>query len=199
MSFDPISPRQPLPTKGGFSPLADFAVWVLEQDGLRVSPFDKHRARTGKLQQFSFDAMKWLAWFQYLLNPVNAHVNPTAFWEGSDFYQEMRRLQERYWLRSQLSPKETYPLLFRLDTPFLLEDNGVFYREYVPGETSEDISPVPYRDVYVSRLKYRSDEHLRFDNLCAISEIKTDNAAIVRRVSKALGKGGICGLRYGFS
>lgn len=197
MSFDPVSPRQPLPRSGGFSPLADFAVWVLEKDGLTVPPFDKHTRKAGKLQALGFNQEHWLEWFQFLLDPANAQTDPVAYWDDAPFQAEMQRLQKGYWLRSVLNPKETYPLLYSLDPDYFLGDDGVFYGEYIPGDDPAKTEAAQPWNAYVSRLKYRSDEYLCFDHLCAIAEVTPDDSMLVRRVSKALGKGGICGIRYG--
>lgn len=40
----------------------DFCVWVLEQDGLRVPPFDKHPDGDGSLQARGMTAENWLDW-----------------------------------------------------------------------------------------------------------------------------------------
>lgn len=45
-----------------FYPQVDFCIWVLEQDGLQVPPFDCHPAGDGRLQARGMDADAWRLW-----------------------------------------------------------------------------------------------------------------------------------------
>jgi hypothetical protein len=47
---------------GGFDRHADFCVWVLEQDGLRVPLFDRHPEGDGRLRAAGLDADSWRRW-----------------------------------------------------------------------------------------------------------------------------------------
>lgn len=46
----------------GFNMMVDFCVWVLESDGLRVPPFDRHDDGDGALRARGFDAQGWRVW-----------------------------------------------------------------------------------------------------------------------------------------
>lgn len=46
----------------GHDPAADFCVWVLERDGLRAPPFDRHPGGDGRLRAAGMDADSWRAW-----------------------------------------------------------------------------------------------------------------------------------------
>lgn len=46
---------------------ADFAIWVLVQYGLEISPFDKHRGRMKKSSAEKPDKAAWQQWFQRIV------------------------------------------------------------------------------------------------------------------------------------
>lgn len=48
----------------GIGPAIDFCVWVLEQDGLRVPPFDQHPDGDGSLRSRGMTAEAWRAWIK---------------------------------------------------------------------------------------------------------------------------------------
>lgn len=48
----------------GFDAPVDFCVWVLEQDGLRVPPFDQHRDGDGELRALGMTGDLWLEWLR---------------------------------------------------------------------------------------------------------------------------------------
>jgi hypothetical protein len=78
----------------GPNPYLDFCVWVLERDGLRVAPFDRHDDGDGSLRAAGMTAAAWRAW----LGRVDAaerefnrqlggdtwppRPKPAALWEG---------------------------------------------------------------------------------------------------------------------
>jgi hypothetical protein len=48
----------------GFDCDADFCFWVLERDGLRVPPFDRHPDGDGTLRAAGLDVASWRAWLE---------------------------------------------------------------------------------------------------------------------------------------
>lgn len=50
-----------------FYPQVDFCIWVLEQDGLRVPPFDCHPPGNGSLQIRGMDADAWRLWIKRIV------------------------------------------------------------------------------------------------------------------------------------
>ena len=57
-------------TEGGG---VDFVVWTLLDDGLRVTPFDRHPEGNGRLRAAGLDATSWRAWLHELVTR-HAHV-----------------------------------------------------------------------------------------------------------------------------
>lgn len=51
----------------GFQIHVDFCVWILEQDGLQVPPFDLHPKRDGQLQAAGLRAAEWQQWFSQVV------------------------------------------------------------------------------------------------------------------------------------
>jgi hypothetical protein len=45
-----------------FSPEVDFAIWLLELDGLQVSPFDQHTAGNCLLRNQGLTEESWMSW-----------------------------------------------------------------------------------------------------------------------------------------
>jgi hypothetical protein len=60
-----------------FNMTVDFCVWVLEQDGLTVAPFDRHRGGTGEARARGLDADNWQAWLTGVVRE-SAHPFPMA-------------------------------------------------------------------------------------------------------------------------
>jgi hypothetical protein len=59
----------------------DFAVWVLESDGLQVPPFNKHPEILGNkiLRDLGFTADRWQIWLNHLVGEsVREHQRPTS-------------------------------------------------------------------------------------------------------------------------
>lgn len=76
----------------------DFCVWILERDGLRVPPFDRHPDGDGTLRAGELTAEAWRAWFDRVVAAVGAFSaalprndddawppfpNPVALWDGA--------------------------------------------------------------------------------------------------------------------
>lgn len=57
-----MSQEPPWALKESFSPEIDFCIWVLEGDGLRVPPFDRHAEGDGSLRARSMNAPAWQSW-----------------------------------------------------------------------------------------------------------------------------------------
>ena len=64
----------------GPNPWIDFCVWVLERDGLRVAPFDRHVDGDGSLRAAGMTPEAWQAW----LGRVNAAVREFSRRLGGD-------------------------------------------------------------------------------------------------------------------
>lgn len=64
----------------------DFAVRVLEHDGLRVAPFVDHAESDGVLRRFGFDAASWLEWVSHLIANERALAS-----EGAGLESPLRR------------------------------------------------------------------------------------------------------------
>src|SRR5258708_30030096 len=58
------SGEKPWSCSVSFNPYVDFCIWVLEADGLRVPPFDKHPSGDGTLQAAGLHADEWWSWFK---------------------------------------------------------------------------------------------------------------------------------------
>lgn len=52
----------------GFDAPVDFCVWALEQDGLRVPPFDQHAGGDGELRALGMTGDLWLAWLREVVH-----------------------------------------------------------------------------------------------------------------------------------
>lgn len=81
----------------------DFAVWVLEVDGLRVRPFATHGEGTGELRALGLDADAWRAWVAALTAPTRRAPtgNPVDLWRGdSSVSQRLHDLWQAYGLIS---------------------------------------------------------------------------------------------------
>ena len=52
----------------GCNLFVDFCIWVLEVDGLQVSPFDQHPAGDGTLRAAGLDAEGWRSWLNEVVN-----------------------------------------------------------------------------------------------------------------------------------
>lgn len=67
----------------------DFAVWVLERDGLQVAPFDQHPEILGNrlLRDTGFTADDWQVWFNHLVKEAGQQQNqPFDAVEPGDFF-----------------------------------------------------------------------------------------------------------------
>ena len=71
------------------SPTVDFAVWVLEHDGLQVSPFNKHSEMLGNrlLQDLGFTADNWQSWLNYFV--AEGAKLPSVDTKPGDFFGDI--------------------------------------------------------------------------------------------------------------
>ena len=92
----------------GFAGGVDFCLWVLEQDGLRVPPFDRHPDGDGRLREAGLDADAWFAWLHQVVAVIDEPIaalqqrppdlerlrasRPERLWEGPAAVA--RRLEE---------------------------------------------------------------------------------------------------------
>ncbi len=120
-----LGSRNPWSFSHGFNMMVDFCIWVLEVDGLQVSPFDQHSEGDGSLRAVGLDALQWQSWLirvvslQYEQQQVNTKLvaedpfntqkrdptslfipevhNPPAAWAGSAAIgQRLVELWEQY-------------------------------------------------------------------------------------------------------
>lgn len=71
----------------GFNAMVDFCIWVLETDGLRVPPFDRHDEGPGLLRTMGVEPQTWRAW-------LHATVAQQA--EREDLHAALSRSRRSY-------------------------------------------------------------------------------------------------------
>lgn len=77
----------------GFQMHVDFCVWILEQDGLQVPPFDLRPKRDGQLQAAGLQATEWQQWFSQVV--THPDQNPMELWVGDP---QVKSLLEQKWI-----------------------------------------------------------------------------------------------------
>jgi hypothetical protein len=80
-----ISTVQPWSLNSGFNPNVGFCVWVLQVDGLQVSPFHHHLNGSQILQQVGLNAQTWFAW----LTQIVAAQDNRLLWHVPDIAAEV--------------------------------------------------------------------------------------------------------------
>ena len=63
-----LGTKNPWSFSYGFNMMVDFCIWVLETDGLHVTPFDQHPAGDSSLRTVGLDADSWLSWLVHVVN-----------------------------------------------------------------------------------------------------------------------------------
>jgi hypothetical protein len=63
-----LGTKNPWSFSYGFNMMVDFCIWVLETDGLRVTPFDQHPEGDSSLRTAGLDAGSWLSWLVHVVN-----------------------------------------------------------------------------------------------------------------------------------
>ncbi len=56
----------------GFDSEVDFCFWILERDGLRLPPFDRHADGDGLLRAAGLDAASWYSWLERVIGAFDA-------------------------------------------------------------------------------------------------------------------------------
>ncbi len=96
-----------------FSMQIDFCIWVLESDGLHVSPFDLHQDGDGKLRARGLDAVSWRSWVKNIVSLEQEtriaelqgrdadefffkFTHPSSVWQGEPAIED---LLTELWLR----------------------------------------------------------------------------------------------------
>lgn len=51
-----------------FNTMVDFAIWLLQSDGLQVAPFDRHDEGHGLFRTMGADARSWRAWLHAIVS-----------------------------------------------------------------------------------------------------------------------------------
>ena len=70
-------------------PQVDFCIWVLEQDGLQVPPFDCHSAGDGRLQARGMDADAWRLWVKRIVLLLDQRM----YWHIEDLQAEVNEAE----------------------------------------------------------------------------------------------------------
>jgi len=63
-----LGSRNTFSYSNGFNMMVDFCIWVLEVDGLQVTPFDQHPEGDGSLRAVGLDAGGWQSWLIRVVN-----------------------------------------------------------------------------------------------------------------------------------
>lgn len=97
--------------KMGFSANVDFALWVLEQDGLHAPPFDKHAAvlGSGRLAALGLTVANWLGWLRRLAafeaeRELQDTTSPVEFFEAGTPSEDRRIRAALYGLYNLYRP-----------------------------------------------------------------------------------------------
>lgn len=78
----------------GFNAAIDFCVWILEVDGLHVSPFNVHPDGNKSLRASGLNADNWRSWFAKVASSQNQQQSPSTLWSSGS---EMREALEKQW------------------------------------------------------------------------------------------------------
>ena len=98
----------------GSHPTADFCLWVLQVDGLHVSPFDRHPEGDGSLRALGLTENAWQTWFLRVLDPVRSkqdveqlrqrHLAAYLKLSGEPDLQHLQRRREAELLKLATAP-----------------------------------------------------------------------------------------------
>jgi hypothetical protein len=83
------SGEKPWSCSVSFNPYVDFCIWILEADGLRVPPFDKHPSGDGPLQTAGLHAEEWWSWFKVVVELQHQ--------QAEAFQQPARSFTNEWW------------------------------------------------------------------------------------------------------
>jgi hypothetical protein len=82
-----IEARQPWGLNSSCNPNIDFCVWVLQFDGIHISPFDHHKVGNQRLQQVGLDERAWYTW----LGTTVATQDNRLCWHIADISKEVEK------------------------------------------------------------------------------------------------------------
>jgi hypothetical protein len=83
----------------GFNAAIDFCIWILEVDGLRISPFNLHPDGNKSLRASGLNADNWRSWFAKVASSQDQKQSPPTLWNGGS---ETRAALEKLWEAYQL-------------------------------------------------------------------------------------------------
>jgi hypothetical protein len=122
-----------------------FCIWILQIDGLRVTPFDNHPEGDSSLQALGLDANNWQTW----LNQVVTAHDPRLSWLSADIQEVLEERMssfEAHLDQSSLQISEEEKSSFRLSSERSLVWQNQQYHKAVSvlgktpkGETSPSI------------------------------------------------------------
>ncbi|WGV29043.1 hypothetical protein [Halotia branconii] len=85
-----ISSKQPWALNSSFNSHIDFCVWVLQNSGLQISPFNHHNSTNTSLQ-LPLDALSWSNWLSLVVATQDDRLN----WHIPDISEEVSRQLSR--------------------------------------------------------------------------------------------------------
>jgi hypothetical protein len=98
-----------------FRAAVDFCVWVLEMDGLRVTPFDQHEEGDGSLRSVGLTADEWRQWYMEVIH-IQYQMDRASQQQFSTWSGEMRRRRHEQQAQ-RISQPFDLPLPPPLDLP----------------------------------------------------------------------------------
>jgi hypothetical protein len=116
----------------GYRPFVDFCVWVLQVDGLRAGPFDRHDDGNGVLRSAGMDEPGWEAWTSAVVAALDAREKSfRAQWKPPGVHRQRRQRMDalKWWTQSMparlwTGPEEVREQLERLWEPFVMFSPG---------------------------------------------------------------------------
>lgn len=102
-----------------------FASWVLQQDGLRVPPFDVHAAGDGHLQSLGLNQANWRAWIGAVVHAEDQFAEDMSAYDLRTITTDERRQIER-------SDEQRNPVACWLGSPEIRKALLDLWRTYQP-------------------------------------------------------------------
>ena len=79
----------------GFNISVDFCIWILEEQGLQISPFDEHSSKDSALKEKGMNAENWRSWLAEVA--VSPYDVPSNLWRGEPTVgEQLSTLWESY-------------------------------------------------------------------------------------------------------
>ncbi|MFL5703632.1 MAG: hypothetical protein ACJ8AG_12510 [Ktedonobacteraceae bacterium] len=116
-----------------FRAAVDFCVWVLERDGLRVAPFDRHEEGDGSLRSVGLTADEWRQWYTEVIQ-IQDQMDRASQQQFRSWSGEMRRHHEQQ--AQPISHPFDLPLPPPLDLPPELTSKSSHPSEIWNGKTA---------------------------------------------------------------